>query len=267
MENEKTIEKPTTTVGQPSRLPPFFPPRLITLIAEEVVKVVATRMPNPQVRIQQRRKITANKKKLLALDKALFLDTSAIIDGRIADVVELGLLSGNMVVTESILLELKHIADSQDMVKRERGRRGLDDLEKIKKNKDVKMVMCEEALEKLPSKIAEVDEKLIRIAKNHKGKIITCDYNLGKKATIEGVKVINVHTLANALKVTAVPGEALHIKVLHHGKEMTQGVGYLDDGTMLVIEDGEGDIGKMIDVVVSRVIQTSAGRILFAKKI
>ena len=266
MENEKTLEKQIPSSGQPSRLPPFFPPRLITLIAEEVVKVVATRMPNQQIR-SQRRKITANKKKLKDLDKALFLDTSAIIDGRIADVVELGLLNGNIVVTESILLELKHIADSQDMVKRERGRRGMDDLEKIKKNKDVKLLLCEEVLEKLPGKLAEVDEKLIRIAKNHKGKIITCDYNLGKKATIEGVKVINVHTLANALKVTAVPGEALHIKVLHHGKEMTQGVGYLDDGTMLVIEDGEGDIGKMIDVVVSRVIQTSAGRILFAKKI
>lgn len=265
MENEKKPESPQPTqTPTASRLPPFLPPRLITMIADEVVKIVALRLPTTQT---NRRKKPVNVGKFKSIDKALFLDTSAIIDGRIFDVINLGLLSGIVVVSESILLELKHIADSQDMVKRERGRRGLDDLEKIKKNKDVKVIVLDETLEKLPPKIVEVDEKLIRITKQHKGKIITCDYNLGKKALIEGVKVINMHTLANALKVTAVPGEALHIKVLHHGKEMSQGVGYLDDGTMLVIEEGEEDIGKMIDVVVSRVIQTSAGRILFAKKI
>jgi uncharacterized protein YacL len=113
----------------------------------------------------------------------------------------------------------------------------------------------------------EVDEQIILIAKQYKGRVITCDYNLQKKASIQGVTAINVNVLANALKVTAVPGEAVHIKVLHLGKEATQGVGYLDDGTMIVVEQGEESIGKTIDVVISRVIQTATGRILFAKKI
>ena len=113
----------------------------------------------------------------------------------------------------------------------------------------------------------EVDEKLIRITKNHKGKIITCDSNLEKKATIENLQAINVNALSNALKVIAVPGESLHIKLLHPGKDATQGVGYLEDGTMIVVEEGSNQVGRSIDVVVSRVIQTSTGRILFAKRI
>ena len=117
------------------------------------------------------------------------------------------------------------------------------------------------------SKNKEVDEKLIIASKNNKGRIITCDYNLEKKATISGILAINVNTLANHLKITAVPGETLHISILHKGKEITQGVGYLDDGTMLVVESASEDLGHMVDVVVSRVIQTTAGRILFAKKI
>ena len=207
-----------------------------------------------------------SQKKFKKLEHALFLDTSAIIDGRIADVIEMGLFSGNVVIIESILLELKHIADSQDTVRRERGRRGLVDLEKIKKVKDIKLIVLPDVSEKVPADI-EVDEKLIKISKAHKGKIITCDYNLEKKALIEGARAINVNALAQHLKVTAVPGEAVHIKVLHHGKETGQGVGYMDDGTMLVIENSKDDIGKTIDVVVSRVIQTAAGRILFSKKI
>ena len=113
----------------------------------------------------------------------------------------------------------------------------------------------------------EVDEKLIAIAKSRKGKIITCDYNLEKKASISGVVAVNVNTLANVLKVTAVPGESLHIKLQHKGKDITQGVGYLDDGTMIVVEHASMDLGKEVNVIVSRVIQTTAGRILFAKKI
>jgi len=263
MENEKIQTPPPQ---QPSRLPPIFTPRILGMLADEIAKLVASRLPNIPAQ-NQKRKNTATAKRLKALEHAIFLDTSAIIDGRIADVIETGLLSGNIVVTDSILLELKHIADSQDTVRRERGRRGLLDLEKIKKSKDIKLVILPQDPEKVVNKSMEVDEKLIKIAKSFKGKIITCDYNLEKKATIEGVRAINVNALAQHLKVTAVPGEAVHIKVLHHGKEDGQGVGYLDDGTMLVIEQGKEFIGKTIDVVVGRVIQTAAGRILFAKRI
>lgn len=264
MENEKT--QPQQSQATQNRLPPIFTPRLIGVLADEIAKLVATRLPNlPTKNQNQKKKNTA--KRMKTLEHAIFLDTSAIIDGRIADVIEMGLLSGNIIVTDSILLELKHIADSQDAVRRERGRRGLADLEKIKKTREVKLVILPEEFEKAKDTSVEVDEKLIKTTKSFRGKVITCDYNLEKKATIEGVKAINVNALAQHLKVTAVPGESVHIKVLHHGKEHDQGVGYLDDGTMLVIEKGQDDIGRTINVVVSRVIQTAAGRILFAKKI
>jgi uncharacterized protein YacL len=173
-------------------------------------------------------------------------------------------LIGKVIVPEGVLLELKHIADSQDTVKRERGRKGLEELERLRKVKTVKVVVLEEEETK---KRREVDERLISLAKQYKGRILTCDYNLEKKASIQNVVAINVNGLANALKVTAVPGEAVHLKVLHQGKDVTQGVGYLDDGTMIVVEQGSAEVGNVIDVVISRVIQTSAGRILFGKKI
>jgi uncharacterized protein YacL len=227
------------------------------MLADEVAKTLS-KMPKFK---GSSRKSGPKKKKV---ENAVFLDTSAIIDGRIFEVIELGVFIGTFVVLESILSELKHIADSQDMVKRVRGRKGLDFLEQLKKTKRVKFTVLPDQED---SKTKEVDERLIVTAKTHKGRIITCDYNLEKKAAISGVLAINVNTLANHLKVTAVPGEALHISILHKGKEATQGVGYLDDGTMLVVENAAEDLGKTVDVVVSRVIQTTAGRILFAKKI
>ena len=234
--------------------------RFVSVIAEEVAKTLAKRLPD-LILHPTRRDQSSRKKKL---ENPIFLDTSAIIDGRIFDIVNLGVFTGTFVVLDSILLELKHIADSQDMVKRVRGRKGLDLLEKLKKRRKNKVIV-------LPDngdfKGKEVDEKLIASAKSNKGRIITCDYNLEKKATISGVLTINVNTMANFLKITAVPGEALHIAILHRGKEISQGVGYLDDGTMLVVENASEDLGRTVDVVVSRVIQTTAGRILFAKKI
>jgi uncharacterized protein YacL len=176
-------------------------------------------------------------------------------------------LTGTVVIIDSILLELKHIADSQDMVKRERGRKGLEALEKLRKSKKLKVSILSSEDEKPFHKGKEVDEYLIKIAKFHKGRMITCDYNLEKKGSIENVATINMNGLANSLKVIAVPGEALHVKVSHQGKEAAQGVCYLDDGTMIVVENGSSEIGKSIDVVVARVIQTATGRILFAKKI
>ncbi len=237
---------------------PEIPVKLVQAIADEVAKNVINRLPSIPHRAPRPKK--KNK-----IEDPVFLDTSAIIDGRVFDVVEMHVLTGTFVIPESILLELKHIADSQDMVKRERGRKGLALLDRIKKAKGVKVIH-------LPDKNGEgspreVDEKLIELAKTYKGRLITCDYNLEKKASISGVAAININTLANHLKIKAVPGEALHIKVLHVGKDPTQGIGYLDDGTMLVVEHASMDVGKDLDVIVSRVIQTTAGRILFSKKI
>lgn len=235
-----------------------LPAKLVQALADEVAKNVVNRLPGVPKR-------QPRSKKQQKIENAFFLDTSAIIDGRVFDIINLGLIVGIVAIPESILLELKHIADSQDMVKRERGRKGLELLDKVKRSKAIRVMH-------IPDKNGEgspreVDEKLIEVTKNYKGRLITCDFNLEKKASISGVKAININTLANYLKIRAVPGEALHIRVLHVGKDITQGVGYLDDGTMLVVEHGSGDVGKEIDVIVSRVIQTSAGKILFSKKI
>lgn len=237
-------------------------PWLVGVIADEVAKTVISRLPSILPR-PRRRKKTEKK-----IENAVFLDTSAIIDGRIFEVVRIGLIPGVFVVLESILLELKHIADSHDTVKRERGRKGLELLESLKKARGVKVVVLSKEQEKalLKDNIKEVDERLIRASKSYKARIVTCDYNLEKRASIMGVVVINMNTLANVVKVTAVPGEALHIKILHKGKDLTQGVGYLDDGTMIVVENASDYLEKDVDVIVSRVIQTSAGRMLFAKK-
>jgi uncharacterized protein YacL len=243
----------------------LFSPRIVGLFADEVAKNVIKRLPTFRRKPNNNRK----RKKAKIIENSLFLDTSAIIDTRIFDVFNLGFLNGAVVVLESILSELKHIADSKDLVKRERGRKGLERLEKLKKTKGIKIIIFSENQEKELEldKVKEVDDKLIKAAKSNKGRIITCDYNLEKKASIQGVITINVNTLANVLKVTAVPGESLHIKILHKGKDVTQGVGYLDDGTMIVVENSSSDMGHEVDVVVSRVIQTTAGRILFAKKL
>lgn len=245
---------------------PMFPQKFIALLADEVAETVARRLPHLIPRPQRKSK---GQIKIKRIENAIFLDTSAIIDGRIFDVINIGLLTNVMVVLESILLELKHIADSQDAVKRERGRKGLERLESLKKRKGSRVLILSENEEKKFSndKTREVDEKLIKIARFYHGKIVTCDYNLEKKASIQNVTAVNINALANSLKVTAVPGETLHIGVLHQGKDVTQGVGYLDDGTMIVIENASEDLGRAINVVVTRVIQTQTGRILFAKKI
>lgn len=257
---KKRPEAPAISI---SKLP-GLPQRFIVLLAEEIAKVMVLRMPGLNLARVNRKK---NKPKLKKILNPIFLDTSAIIDGRIFEIIQLGLLSGTFVITDSILRELKYIADSQDAVRRERGRRGLDKLAKLRKVRGINTLILKESFENNSGKPGEVDERIIRAAKEHKGKIITCDFNLDKKANIDGVTAVNLNELANLLKVLAVPGEALHIKIQHAGKEETQGVGYLDDGTMIVVEHGREVIGKTIDVVVARVIQTASGRILFAKRI
>ncbi|MEK7092534.1 MAG: PIN domain-containing protein [Patescibacteria group bacterium] len=240
-----------------SRLSYFFPQWLVGELANEIASIVMARIPHMPSRCKK-------KKKQNPIENAIFLDTSAIIDGRIFHVMDLRLLTGTVVVLESVLLELKHIADSQDTVRRERGRSGLEFLDKLGKSKALRLVILPED-EATVAK--EVDEKLIAMAKSKKGKIITCDFNLAKKASIQKVVAINMYDVVNSLKVKAVPGESLHIKILHKGKDASQGVGYLDDGTMIVVENGSEAVAKTIDVVVVRIIQTVGGKILFAKKI
>lgn len=241
-----------------------FPRKFIALIAEEVAKTVVRTLPKRNPNRKRKRKKTKK------VENAVLFDTSAIIDGRVFDVIRLGIFyKHNFIILESVLSELKHIADSKDLVKRERGRRGLEGLEKLKKQKGIKTTMVSEDQEKdlELNKIPEVDERLIRACKINKGQIVTSDYNLEKKASINGCLAININTLANILKITAVPGESLYLKLMHKGKDITQGVGYLDDGTMVVVENAADSVGHEVNIAISRVIQTTGGRILFGKMI
>jgi uncharacterized protein YacL len=189
------------------------------------------------------------------------LDTSVIIDGRIADICLTGFLEGTLVIPQFVLEELQHIADSSDVLKRNRGRRGLDILNRIQKEKSVQVLIYEKDFEE----IQEVDSKLVKLAKYMNGKVITNDFNLNKVCELQGVPVLNINDLANAIKPVVLPGEELRVQVIKDGKEHGQGVAYLDDGTMIVVEGGRDFIGEQIDVMVTSVLQTSAGRMVFAK--
>jgi uncharacterized protein YacL len=191
----------------------------------------------------------------------MLIDTSALIDGRIGDVVESGFLSGTVLVPDFILLELQHIADSADSLKRSRGRRGLDVLESIKKSNYVKTVVYDTG----QTSLKNVDDRLLKLGRNLKAKIITNDFNLNKIATVSGVKILNVNELANVMKTPMIPGEEIEVKVIQEGKEKSQGVGYLPDGTMIVVEKGASYVGQRIKAKVSRVIQTVAGRMIFTQ--
>ncbi|MFC5700939.1 PIN/TRAM domain-containing protein [Cohnella faecalis] len=189
------------------------------------------------------------------------LDTSVIIDGRIADICKTGFIEGTLVIPEFVLEELQHIADSSDLLKRNRGRRGLDILNKIQKELDVKVLICEDAVEEA----VEVDSKLVKLAKAMRGKVVTNDFNLNKVCELQGVSVLNINDLANAVKPVVLPGEEIVVQVIKDGKEHGQGVAYLDDGTMIVVEGGRDFIGTTMEVLVTSVLQTSAGRMIFAK--
>jgi uncharacterized protein YacL len=189
------------------------------------------------------------------------LDTSVIIDGRIAEVCEAGFLDGVFLVPQFILQELQHIADSPDSLKRARGRRGLDILHRIQKMAHITVRITDEDF----PKIKEVDSKLVALARVHDAKVITNDFNLNKVAELQGVTVLNINELANALKPVVLPGEVLKVFVIKEGKEFNQGVAYLDDGTMVVVESGRKLIGKNAEVAVTSVLQTTAGRMIFSK--
>ncbi len=190
------------------------------------------------------------------------VDTSAIIDGRIADLCASGFIEGTLVIPIFILDELQHIADSNDILKRNRGRRGLDILNRIRKEAQVKVQVLENVQDF--TDLAEVDAKLVQLAKKMGGKIVTTDFNLNKVAELQGVKVLNVNELANALRPIVLPGEEMIVHVVRDGKEAGQGVGYLDDGTMIVVDGGKKHIGQPVKVAVTSVLQTTAGRMIFA---
>jgi len=189
------------------------------------------------------------------------LDTSAIIDGRIEDISETGFLEGTLIIPQFVLKELQHIADSSDSLKRNRGRRGLDILHKLQKNVDVSV----QIIEKDFPGIKEVDAKLVELGKFLNGKVITNDFNLNKVAELQGVPVLNVNKLANALKPVVLPGEIMNVYIIKEGKEYGQGVAYLDDGTMVVIDNARNSIGQNVEVSVTSVLQTTAGRMIFGR--
>lgn len=189
------------------------------------------------------------------------LDTSSIIDGRIFDICRTGIVEGTIIVPEFVLQELRHIADSQDALKRNRGRRGLDILKRMQDELEIPIYITQCDY----NDTDEVDSKLIRLAHSMGGAVVTTDYNLNKVAGVQNVPVLNINDLSNAIKSVVLPGEDIFVSIIKEGKELNQGVAYLDDGTMIVIENGKKHIGEDLSVVVTSVLQTSAGRMIFAK--
>ena len=198
----------------------------------------------------------------VSANQPLILDTSAIIDGRILDIAKVGFISGILLIPSFVLTELQQVADSSDFLKRSRGRRGFEIVGELKKLKAIRV----EVWDKEP--VAKtVDEKILKLAKNLSGRIITTDFNLNRVASVSGISILNINDLANAVKTLAIPGENLTVKVIHIGKDAKQGVGYLADGTMIVVENGADLVGKEIKTEVTRMLQVSAGRMIFAKTI
>jgi uncharacterized protein YacL len=189
------------------------------------------------------------------------LDTSVIIDGRIADIAETGFLDGVLVIPQFVLRELQLVADSADSMKRNRGRRGLDILQRVQKMAHLNVQIVEEDF----PHVREVDMKLIELAKVYDCKIITNDFNLNKVAQLHGVEVLNINELANSLKPIVLPGETMRVFILKEGKEYNQGVAYLDDGTMVVVDNAKKMISKTVDISVTSVLQTTAGKMIFGK--
>lgn len=211
----------------------------------------------------RRTQTTSGKSKKTGDATPKILDTSVIIDGRIADIMKTGFIEGRIIIPEFVLVELRHIADSSDSLKRQRGRRGLDILNKIQIDYGIEIYNTtgEKSLEEIP----EVDVKLLKLAQIMNGKVVTNDFNLNKVAAIKGVDVLNINELANTLKPVVLPGETMQLFLVKEGKEFDQAVAYLDDGTMIVVEDGRKFIGQTIEVTVTSVLQTAAGRMIFGK--
>jgi len=197
-----------------------------------------------------------------AVSRSILLDTSVIIDGRIADIARTGFLSGSLLIPRFVLNELQYIADSPDNLRRQRGRRGMEVLSQLQKETTIPVRITDIDVEG----VREVDDKLVILARQLRCPILTNDYNLNRIADLQGVSVLNVNELANSVKMVLLPGETLEVNIIQEGKEAGQGVGYLDDGTMVVVEDGLDDLNKIVEVMVTKVLQTAAGRMIFARR-
>lgn len=193
--------------------------------------------------------------------RELVLDTSSLIDGRISEVIETGFMADKLIVPRFVLNELQNVADSADPIKRAKGRRGLEVLTDLQKHPKVAFELVEDN----PTRTEKVDEKLVKVAKARRARIITSDYNLNKVASISGVMVLNINELANSLRPAVVPGESLLVRVIQKGKGRGQGVGFLPDGTMIVVEEGSQYVGQDIDTEVERIFQTAAGKMIFVR--
>jgi len=220
---------------------------VMTIRQQDIVSLFSGRLPLRGVALRQ--------------NNYVLLDTSVIIDGRIADISRTGFISGTMLIPRFVLNELQHIADSSDMLRRNRGRRGLDMLNKLQKESVVPIRINDTDVEEAH----EVDDKLVMLAKKLRCPIVTNDYNLNRVAGLQGVTVLNINELANAVKSILLPGESMKVRIIQPGKELGQGVGYLDDGTMVVVENGRRHINRTVEVVVTKVLQTAAGRMIFAR--
>jgi len=198
--------------------------------------------------------------RLVPRTNQVVVDTSSLIDGRIADIVQAGFITGSLIIPRFVLDELHHIADSFESARRVRGRRGLEVLNRLQNELDIRVEISDVDLKDIP----DVDSKLVRLCKLLSCPIITNDFNLNQVAKIQGIQVLNINDLANAVRPVVMPGEEIHVRVIQEGKEPGQGVGFLDDGTMIVVEDGRHFINSELSVVVTRVLQTSAGRMIFA---
>ncbi|MGI9518089.1 MAG: PIN/TRAM domain-containing protein [Pirellulaceae bacterium] len=195
--------------------------------------------------------------------KPYILDTSVVIDGRIADIVETGIIDNPLVMPRFVLAELQNIADSSDKLRRARGRRGLDVLNRLRSNNTIDLQVYERELPEMDGE--SVDAKLLILAKHLEGKVVTGDFNLNKVAKLQNVEVINLNEIANSIKPVFLPGESINVKIVKAGEEAGQGIGYLDDGTMVVVEDGRGQIGNSVEITVTSMLQTSAGRMVFGR--
>jgi len=225
----------------------YFGVSLMMMRHRELTRFVQTRLGNGETESEQ----TKN---------CYLVDTSAIIDGRIADISQTAFLNGTLVVPRFVLNELQYIADSADPLRRNRGRRGLDMLNRLQKDSSTPVEIADVDVREIP----DVDGKLVKLARQMNSPVVTNDFNLNRVAELQGVRVLNINQLANALKPVVLPGEEMSVHIMQEGKEFNQGVGYLDDGTMIVVENGRRFLHRSIDIIVTRVLQTVAGRMIFA---
>lgn len=235
--------------------------RLMIRYKNEIMDFFKINIENKSV--EKQRRLPRNKKEDRGLVSPKILDTSVIIDGRILNIAESGFIDGDLIVPEFVLEELQFIADSSDDLKRERGRRGLDIVKKLQKVKNNKVIICNRDF----PEVNEVDIKLLKLTLELEGKVVTNDYNLNKVASVQSIPVLNINNLANAVKTIVIPGEFMNVNVIKEGKEKRQGLAYLEDGTMIVVEEGKDYIGDEIKVQVTTILQTAAGKMIFAKPV